>query len=203
MTSGIVGYYRTFSPPGGLTFSNSTEVTPVIGNMDGLSLGLQTFSQQRLTQNWIRPRIPAFFLLRKAAPSNVRLTFDWHNNEPTVTNGLGVKIKDLNVVAPDGKFYTVDVLEPGQKTDLKLEPGRTVSDEHTSSRYSDPITLQASSSFDTQLNRASLPPLGRCTYSATIDGVTPFLEPGIDNMKHHTQLNTIFGIFTNDGMPEQ
>jgi hypothetical protein len=194
MTSGIVGFYRTFAPPGGVAFSNSTEVTPVIGNMDGLSLGLQTYGEQRLTQNWIRPRIPAFFLLRKAAPSNVRLVFDWHG-EPTVTNGLGVKITKLEVAAPDGKFYTADLLEPGQKANLKLDPAKTASAEHT--------MFQASSSFDTQLNRISLPTQGRGTYVANIEGASPFLEPGIDNMKPHTQTNTIFGIFTSEGMPEQ
>jgi hypothetical protein len=193
MTSGIVGYYRTFAPPGGLTFSNSTEVTPVIGNMSGMSLGLQTYGDQRLTQNWIRPRIPAFFLLRKAAPSNLRLAFDWHG-EPTVTNGLGVKITRLRVVAPDGKVYTADLIEPGQKTNLKREPDPTVSEEHT--------LFQASSSFDTQLNRISQPKQGRGTYIADIEGISPFLEPGIDNMKPHTQVNTIFGIFTAEGMPE-
>jgi hypothetical protein len=193
MTSGIVGFYRTFAPPGGLRFSNSTEVTPVIGNMDGLSLGLQTYGEQHLTQNWIRPRIPAFFLLRKAAPSNVRLVFDWHG-EPTVTNGLGVKITALNVVAPDGKTWTLDLLEPGQKANLQLVPGQTTSAEHT--------LFQATSGFDTQLNRVSLPTQGRGTYIANIDGDSPFLEPGIDNMKPHTRVNTIFGIFSADGMPE-
>jgi len=194
MTSGIVGFYRTFAPPGGLRFSNSTEVTPVIGNMDGLSLGLQTYGEQHLSQNWIRPRIPAFFLLRKAAPSNVRLVFDWHG-EPTVTNGLGVKITALNVIAPDGKTYTLDLLEPGQKANLQLDPKKTVSEEHT--------YFQATLGFDTQLNRISLPTQGRGTYVATIDGDSPFLEPGIDNMRPHTRVNTIFGIFSADGMPEQ
>ena len=193
MTSGIVGFYRTFAPPGGLSFSNSTEVTPVIGNMGGLSLGLQTYGEQRLTQNWIRPRIPAFFLLRKAAPSNVRLAFDWQS-EPTVTNGLGVKITQLKVVSPEGKTYTVDLLEPGQKANMVLVHGQTVSEEHT--------FFQASSSFDSRLDRKSLPEQGRGTYAATIEGVSPFLEPGIDNMNPYTQVNTIFGIFTAEGMPE-
>ena len=193
MTSGIVGFYRTFAPPGGLSFSNSTEVTPVIGNMGGLSLGLQTYGEQRLTQNWIRPRIPAFFLLRKAAPSNVRLAFDWQS-EPTVTNGLGVKITQLKVVSPEGKTYTVDLLEPGQKANLVLVHGQTVSEEHT--------FFQASSSFDSRLDRKSLPDQGRGTYTATIEGVSPFLEQGIDNMNPYTQVNTIFGIFSSEGMPE-
>ena len=194
MTSGTVGFYRTFSPPGGVTFSNSTEVTPVIGNMNGLSLGLQTYGEQRLTQNWIRPRIPAFFLLRKAAPSNVRLTFDWQG-EPTVTNGLGVKINDLNVISPDGDRYSVKQLEPGQKVTLTLESKNVTTDENT--------LLQTSFSFESQFKRDSFPPLVRGTYTATIEGVSPFLEPGIDNMKPHTQVNTIFGIFSGDGMPEQ
>ncbi len=194
MTSGIVGFYRTFAPAGGLTWSNGTEVTPVIGNMEGLSLGLQTYGEQRLTQNWIRPRIPAFFLIRKAAPSNVRLAFDWHG-EPTVTNGLGVKISNLSVVAPDGKRYTLDLLEPGQKVAMKPVSGRAVGES--------PVLFKASSGFESQLNRSSLPEQARGTYVATLDGVSPFLEPGIDNMKSHTQVNTIFGIFSSEGMPEQ
>jgi hypothetical protein len=195
MTSGIVGFYRTFAPPGGIRFPNSTEVTPVTGNMQGLTLGMQTFGEQRLTQNWIRPRIPAYFLLRNAAPSNLRLVFDWQG-EPTVTNGLGVKISDLKVVAPDGKVYMVDSLEPGQKATMQLDrtPTKTSGAEHT--------FFNASSGFDTQLNRVSLPDQGRGTYVATIDGVTPFLEPGIENMKTHTSANTIFGIFSGEGMPE-
>ena len=195
MTSGIVGYYRTFAPPGGLTFSNTTEVTPVIGNMDGLSLGLQTSGSQHLTQNWIRPRIPAFFLVRKAEASSVRLTFDWRAEPPTVTNGLGVKITDLKVVSPDGKTYTVDLLEAGQKVNLKPTSDPTVNTEHT--------LFEVNATFDTRLNRNSLPAPGRGTYTANIEGVTPFLEPGIDNMKSFTQANTIFGIFSGEGMPEQ
>lgn len=194
LTSGIAGFYRTFSPPGGVVFSNSTEVTPVIGNMEGLSLGLQTAGEQHLTQNWIRPRIPSFFHLRKVASSNVRLAFDW-NGEPTVTNGLGVKISDLAVISPDGKRYSVDLLEPGQKANLKLEADRTVAEEHAK--------FKASSSFDSQLSRSSLPALARGTYTANIEGVSPFLEPGIENMKSHTQVNAIYGIFSGDGMPEQ
>ena len=193
MTSGIVGFYRTFAPPGGLSFTNSTEVTPVTGNMDGLTLGLQTYGEQQLTQNWIRPRIPAFFLLRKAAPSNVRLVFDWQG-EPTVTNGLGVKITVLNVVSPDGETYTVDVLEPGQKANLQLKPAPIVSQDHT--------LFQASSGFETQLNRVALPAQGRGTYTANIEGDSPFLEPGVNNMLPLTRANTIFGIFTAEGMPE-
>ena len=193
MTSGIVGLYRTFAPPGGITFSNSTEVTPAIGNMDGLSLGLQTYGEQRLTQNWIRPRIPAFYLLRKAASSNVRLVFDWHG-EPTVTNGLGVRIAKLNVVSPEGKTYTVELLEAGQKANMVLVSGPNIDIEHPA--------FQASSSFDNQLNRNSLPTQGRGTYTANIEGDSPFLEPGIDNMKPYTQINTIYGIFSGEGMPE-
>lgn len=193
LTSGIVGFYRTFSPPGGIVYSNGTEVTPIVGNMEGLSLGLQTAGSQHLTQNWIRPRIPSFYYLRKVAPSNVRLAFDW-NGEPTVTNGLGVKISDLSVVSPDGKRYSADLLEPGQKVVLKLESTRASSEEH--------VLFKASSSFDSQVTRGSLPDLSRGTYVATIEGVSPFLEPGIDNMKSHTQVNTIFGIFSGDGSPE-
>ena len=196
MTSGIVGFYRTFSPPGGIVYSNSTEVTPVVGNMEGLSLGLQTAGSQHLTQNWIRPRIPSFFYLRKVASSNVRLVFDWGSggSEPTVTNGLGVKISRLSVVSPEGKNYSVDALEPGQKVALKLETGQAES-KH--------VLFQATSSFESQTERASLPQLARGTYLATLEGVSPFLEPGIEKMKSHTQVNTIYGVFSGDGSPEQ
>ena len=195
MTSGIAGFYRTFSPPGGIVYSNSTEVTPVIGNMEGLSLGLQTAGSQHLTQNWIRPRIPSFFYLRKVAPSNVRLAFDW-NGEPTVTNGLGVKISKLSVISPEGKRYSIDVLEPGQKVALKLEVEQASGEEYA--------LFQATSSFESQVDRSSLPPLlARGSYIATIEGVSPFLEPGIEKMKSRTQVNTIYGIFSGDGSPEQ
>ena len=194
MTSGIAGFYRTFSPPGGIVYSNSTEVTPIIGNMEGFSLGLQTKGSQHLTQNWIRPRIPSFFYLRKVAPSNVRLVFDW-NGEPTVTNGLGVKISNLSVISPDGDRYSIAMLDLDQKAVLKRDFEQESDEEH--------VLFQASSSFESLTDRASLPPLVRGTYLATIEGVSPFLESGIENMKSNTQVNTIFGIFSSDGSPEQ
>ena len=193
MTSGIVGFYRTFSPPGGVVYSNSTEVTPVVGNMGGISLGLQTAGSQHLTQNWVRPRIPGFFYLRKVAPSNVRLAFDW-DGEPTVTNGLGVKISDLSVVSPAGDRYSVKALEPGKKVNLTLESKNVTAEEHAA--------FNPTSSFESQTGRGALPPLVRGSYIANIEGVSPFLEPGIENMNSHTQVNAIYGVFSGDGSPE-
>ncbi|MCL2348532.1 MAG: hypothetical protein FWC50_09775 [Planctomycetaceae bacterium] len=200
-TSGIVGYYRTFSPPNGLLFSASTEVTPVLGETNGLALGLQTQGDQYLTQNWIRARIPAYFLLRKAASANQRISFEW-GDKPTAMNGLGVRLKDLTVCNSDGKLYHAASLAPGEKVELKAIPGGQVAGEHGFGEQEDnasdaPKVKFEAQAFGSLLDWVSLPnPLPRQTYRVTVDNApNPFLEPGIENMKSFTQKNTIFGIF--------
>ena len=190
-TSGIVGYYRTFSPPNGLQFSVNTEVTPVLGETNSLDLRLQTQGDQYLTQNWIRARIPAYFLLRKVDSANQRISFEW-SDKPTAMNGLGVKLKDLTVCNADGKLYRAASLAPGEKVELKIISDQQADDSPDAKK----VKFEAQA-FGSLLDWVSLPaPLPRQTYKATVDNApNPFLEPGIENMKSFTQKNTIFGIF--------
>ncbi|MBI1373205.1 MAG: hypothetical protein GC159_10780 [Phycisphaera sp.] len=130
-TVGWTAFYSPLTPGGGLHFSADTEVTPLVGARQGESGRARTVdwtNDQHLGDGWVTARVPAHFMVRKAATARERLDFAATASGVTVTNGLGVDIKRLTYMDASGKTYQAIDVPAGQKvtlTDTALPVTRT------------------------------------------------------------------------------
>lgn len=201
---GVLGFYSTFTPSGGLVFESGTEVIPMTersiarGNIVSYPGG-----EQNWVSGWVQARVPTYFAFRKAAPDIRRLEFQWEQNNPTVVNHLGVDLKDFVVCSPEKDFYEVNNIAAGEKVTLKK------STKFATSSSSSMQAIQGTDNmtvFMTTMRRfENWPTIGKAvsnftpspgSYHATIQGKdNPFIEPGISGMKSYENHSIIIGYF--------
>ncbi|MDR1484834.1 MAG: hypothetical protein LBT09_08430 [Planctomycetaceae bacterium] len=198
-TFGVIGYYSTFSP-GNLNFSSDVELLPFLDNDSGtLELRVNSSGNQVLMGGWILPRVPAYFSLRKnQLQQKLQVAFNWEDaNNPTATNGLGVKIDSILVCSPTGEFYEASNINPGEQKGLvkKSIPASKLTEV---AFYNDLRDRQHRAAL-TNASDWSIGPtaLFPCSYKAEIKAWNPFIEQGIPNTKPFDHKTTIIGIYRN------
>ncbi len=202
VTVGVSGYYAPLTPAGGLRFDENTMITPQVqrfgygyygGNSTGRSRSLDVTHGQHLVSGWVAARIPAHFVLRKSESRRERLEISTDSDGAvSVVNGLGADITKLILIDSDGVRWTGQDILAGQSA--SLSPGK--SSPGDPARVADLVRRDDWSAVDTILAKpeASLAP---GSYYAQLAG-TPFLKPGLDNLKEHRTDCIVLGYFGED-----
>jgi len=121
-TVGLAAYYCPVTPRRGLHYGYDTEVTPQVSRRaygSGNARVVDWTRDQHLGSGWIRPRVPAHFMLRKTEPCRRRLDLDWDTaRAASVLNGLGTEIRRLWLADATGRIWTAAAIAPGEKARL-------------------------------------------------------------------------------------
>jgi len=207
-TIGWMGFYAPLTPADGLRFSADTEVTPLVergyryyrgGSHAGRSRTLVQTGEQHLDSGWIVARVPAYFMLRNTAtPVRQRMIFT-PNADGTVsaTNGLGIDIQRLTYIDSTGDVHFCAAIDAGGKVtlrraDMNKYPG--------GSRWHSLYTGNWMENFDrlaTSARTEILPDIdfiGPGMYLAVSDQPSPFLQPGLKNLKKQQHQTFILGV---------
>jgi hypothetical protein len=129
-TSAQLAFYAPLTPRSGLSFSNDTEVTPMLGYDyqrlgNGQRVSVIHGENQSLRSGWIVPRQPAHFWLRSHTPRRERVLVEQNDQGQWVaTNGLGVDIVSLFFCDDDGQVFEAQSIPAGQNATLTLTPFR-------------------------------------------------------------------------------
>jgi hypothetical protein len=126
-----LGMYATASPPGGLHFSNQTELSPLwhadpYNNRGSYAVRTVDWTtDQHLSPGWLPPRVPVHFLVRKSVNRKERLTVQKDAaGKLIVVNGLPGPLSVVHVADRSGAIYTArDVPAGGQ---APLQPAGSV-----------------------------------------------------------------------------
>jgi hypothetical protein len=119
-----LGYYSVLPPQDGLSFDEQTELTPLIELDRFVSAGsarrvVDWTRGQTLVGGWIRPRVPAMFLVRKSETRRERLEWERTGQELQVINGLGTRLVRLRLADPEGRLWEGSDIEAGARATLK------------------------------------------------------------------------------------
>lgn len=198
---GVIGYYATLTPSGGIIFENSTEATHSFErNSTSRNFEVQDSGDvQNFSRGWISARLPSYFAIRKAQSRLERLDFQWTGDKPTVLNGLGVDIENLTVCAPDGKLYELrGKCQAGAKETMAPSTSGMAISTSDLANFQDNIMNADFSNIDNWSGAGrSSPSLAPGTYRAVVSGnePNPFIEKGIEGMKPFQNNATIYGFF--------
>jgi hypothetical protein len=182
-TLGAVSVYAPTSLRRGLAFDRGTEVTPLSYGRNQEHKRIEWGREQLFAEGWVRPRMAAFFRLRRSEGRSERLVVT--GREPgsvEVVNALGAPVRRLWLNDGHGGVYLAESLAPGEKRLLAASPvsGKAQPDGIESFRaFYD--SASPGWGLPTALT-AALPPPGPRTYVAILDGC-PFLENPLRDRK--------------------
>ncbi len=194
-TVGMVGYYCPLTPRGGLHFERHTEVSPVLFEDDeaNTALTVDWTEDQHLASGWVKPRIPAYFKIRKSEIRRERLVVQPQSNgDIKIVNGLGADIEQLTLVNPTGRLFRHARIPAGDAVLLRGDQSEPIPvqlpAEYLRSFYGSP-------SWATSISNLTITPeqfLEPGCYIALLDK-SPFLEPGLTDLKSHPKTNVVYG----------
>lgn len=195
-TSTQLGFYAPLTPRGGLSFSNDTEVTPMLGSRGQRLSRSQRVTlfhgeQQQLQSGWISPREPAHFWTRSHSQRRERVVVQRDDQgEWTATNGLGVPITTFTFHDGDGEMYAAKDMEPGQQVVLQPTP-------LPGSGGSKRIASLMSSSLPSQMTSRLAGSLGvynrPWSYTAVVEGRL-FAQQGIESVGKLNAREVVIGL---------
>jgi len=198
---GWLGYY---SPGSGRTlhFAMDTELSPFLdpmwedrryygrgGRQEVRSLSMDQTTQQDLEGEWIVPKVPLHFMVRRNEKRLERLPIRRDGNRLIAVNGLKADIKKLMVCDRDGTYYVASNISAGAEAVLERD---TVPDDLK------PLSLHEKfgESWLEVGRQLAIPhnfALRPGSYLASFDDL-PFLEPGIDNVQSRKAESHVLGI---------
>lgn len=207
MTIGYLGFYSPLTPGNGLEFETTTEISPVIQEeysyryryrrSSGSEYTMDWSTGQHLASGWISARSPTYLRVRKAAPSQLRVSFEKDTQGAYwAVNGLGVTILSVATMMEDGGIYTSEIIEAGKKGKLELNRGKAIkpdSSRFIQSVYQHPDWTVAIA--DSAKQQAAVKP-GQ--YLAVVE-ISPFLESGLEGARRKSDTAVILGIRKEDG----
>jgi hypothetical protein len=176
-TLGAVSVYAPTSLGGGLAFGRGTEVTPLSYGRNAEFKRIWWGRDQLFEDGWVRPRMAAFFRLRRSEERSERLVVtEREAGAVEIVNALGAPIRRLGLCDGRGGFFMAENVAPGEKrllTSAAAAPGKAQAFAFDKLR-----ACYGESSpgwgLDTAL-KAALPQPGPRTYVALLSGC-PFLE---------------------------
>ena len=202
-TLAFSGFYCPLSPLGGLHYGTEVEVIPRMERFRRRSFGgsrsLDWTNHQHLTDGWVSPRIPAYFMLRisEARAERVELRPDGRGGL-TAINGLGAPIRRLTVADREAAVYVATNVAAGELTVLErtdvvagLGEMADLREYYTTARW--------------MVNGKDLPDALRWlmpgSYVAVLDAC-PFIPNGLARSGHETTASVVLGLFdTSEGTP--
>jgi len=124
-TVGALGVYAPVSLRDGLHFDLGTEITPLSSVQSGR---IATGRGQHFVSGWVKPRLPAFFTLRRSETRAERLVITGTaTGVVEVVNALGAPLLRLQLCDARGNLYATRNLAPGERRTLvsarKRPPG--------------------------------------------------------------------------------
>ena len=115
-TVGALGVYAPVSLRDGLHFDLGTEITPLSSVQSGR---IATGRGQHFVSGWVKPRLPAFFTLRRSETRAERLVITGTaTGVVEVVNALGAPILRLQLCDARGNLYATRNLAPGERRTL-------------------------------------------------------------------------------------
>ena len=184
VTIGMRGYYAPLTPGDGLRFPMSTRVVPQVARQGwgdgGRGRSVDQTSTQHLSRGWVAARVPAHLELTDVSESRLRLDVEpLAGGGIAVTNGLGVDLTGLALLAPDGEGYRTDRLAAGQRVELQPTTGIA---ETQAGGTAELIRRQGWRTLATPDEQGTGIEPGM--YEATLAG-SAFLEDGLDGLTKH------------------
>lgn len=125
VTLANLAVYSAASRPEGMKFSYDTEIRPMTQNSYRSNDGGKVINldeDQHLAEGWIRPKIPRYLHLRKVHLSRERFTLEEKDGQIYGLNGLGGRIKIAYSMTADGRVFSCNNLEAGQKAQMFPSP---------------------------------------------------------------------------------
>ncbi len=123
-TLGVIGYYCPLAS-GSLTFDDSVEIQPYSSSSShGNSYSVDWSNGQKLSGDWIKPRITSVITLRKSEQRRERIKIvSVGDNNIRIINGLGSELENIVLRLPNGRSYrSSSAIKPGATaTLLKLD----------------------------------------------------------------------------------
>jgi hypothetical protein len=120
-----LSYYMGLAPSGGLEFPDDTAIAPLQltaadGPLRGRNRRLVWRDGQHLTRGWIRSRMPTQYVTTRASKTRQELIVVPTGNAAgaTVTNRLGVHVKQLLVCDEGGKLHRGEQIAPDEQKAL-------------------------------------------------------------------------------------
>jgi hypothetical protein len=197
-TIGWTAVYAPVTPGDGLHFSQETELTPHLAQGDsgrtihGPGFELDWTVEQHLTRGWVRPRVPAHFLVRKCQtrPEKVHV-FKAADGSLRLVNGLGAGVRKLWLADRQGKIYVAADIASGGETVL-APTGETLAQNPSVDAFRtayDSDWLKAIRSLSDKPRHYLLP---GC-YIAALDGA-PFIEDCLRKIQRKQASSVVYGI---------
>jgi hypothetical protein len=194
---GVIGFYSPLTPSDGLHFGYDTELTPLLpytyyyNDRGGTPRTLDWSNEQHLSSGWVSARVPTWFQVRKSETRRERLSVSTNDRGViTVTNGLGVPIRQLWLPDQRRLFYEARDIAPGAQVEL------TRSNSPVGLGVTRPLhTLVMSDWQDEFMNfeKKREEWLAPGTYLAVLDAA-PFIEPGLRNVRQSQAKTLLYGI---------
>jgi hypothetical protein len=131
VTLGRMAFYAPF-PPEALPFDAATQIEPYVFNRfrnDQPERRTDWSQGQRLERGWLLPRVPLHLRVRRVEERRERLAVEGPGagGAPVrVVNGLGVAIRRLWLVTPDGQLWTGEGIAAGAPAVLEGAPASGV-----------------------------------------------------------------------------
>lgn len=153
-----------------------------------------TSGKQVVQSNFTTVRKPAYYKIRKAGTTRLKLDFDFNETNPYVVNGLGKDVKKLFVRDAEGSLWRAENIIAGQKaalTPVNRQYNEKLSDELTSCIS----TLRwdfIERSINMQNKADALRP---GSYIATFSSSGPFANKGISYAKEKDSSAFLSGRF--------
>jgi hypothetical protein len=198
-TFGHMAFYSPLTPGAGLVFDYETELTPQTGNnmhsmsSDGRGRAVDWTRAQHLTSGWIVARVPAHFQVRKsqvAQRQRIKAQRD-ESGQITITNGLGVSVKNLYLADNSGQIYAAGDIAPGARATLQPMPDtRAEASAETLRRLYSDDWLASIESIPAAPRKYLLPG----SYLAITEDPSPFIQQGMERISERVSQNLIIGL---------
>ena len=180
VTLGALAVYAPAALGGGLEFDRCTEVTPLAYSGEQEFKSIVWGRCQHFAEGWVRPRIVAFFRVRRSEERSERLVVTERGEGGVeVVNALGAPIRRLRLRDSRGGTYGAENVAPGEKRVLTAQAqasaakGKVPALEKVSSLYQSAAPgWELAPLLEVG---AALPQPGPRSYVAVLDGC-PFIE---------------------------
>ena len=187
-------YART--TPRNVVFDSDDELN-ISDNSDDERLSIDwTSGKQVVSSRFATVRKPAYYKIRKAGTTRLKLDFDFNGDNPYVVNGLGKDVKQLFVRDAKGSLWKAENIAAGQKA--SLSPVDKLDDKNQSKEEMLRYCISTSRwdfnefSINMQKRANSLRP---GSYIATFSSSGPFASKGISYAKEKNSFTFLFGQF--------
>jgi len=204
-TVGWTGFYSPVTPGDGLRFDHDTELA-LQGSIEryyeyersgGKTFVVDWTDGQHLSQGWVTARVPTHFMLRKAQIRRERVTWaESGDGTITITNGLGVPIRQFWLADGRGRIHTGGPVEAGATATLTA----TRDDVSRGSARGLLRELYGGDWLATGRQLRSNPGryLAPWTYLADVEGA-PFVEDGLTGAKKENSHSVVVGFLRGTG----